>query len=334
MPVVHHRTVSVDGLEVFYREAGPRAAPVLLLLHGYPTSSHMFRHLVPALADRYRVIAPDHIGFGRSSAPTVEEFGYTFDALADVTAAFLRAVEVTRYTVYVQDYGAPIAWRLALASPEAIEGVISQNGNAYEDGFVPEFWGPVWAHGAAPSAATEEALRPALGRAAIEWQYTHGVPDVTTVAPEAWEHDIALMARPGVDRAQLALFADYTTNRPLYPLVHDWLRTSGVPVLAVWGKNDEIFGPAGATAFRDDVPSARIELLDGGHFLLESHLDDVVQIIRDWLSAHAEPHRIVAQGVAGVAGHGTSLMVKTPSCLGLLGMSTGRDVMRGGWRRT
>lgn len=285
MTTVHHRTVSVGGLEVFYREAGPHDAPVLLLLHGYPTSSHMFRHLIPALADRFRVIAPDHIGFGRSSAPSVDEFAYTFDSLAEVTSAFLEAVGVHRYTVYVQDYGAPIAWRLALADPASVQGVISQNGNAYEEGFVPEFWDPIWAYGAdTSSASAEEALRPALGREAIEWQYTHGVPDVSTVAPDAWEHDIALMARPGVDRAQLALFADYASNRDLYPKVHQWLRSSGTPVLAVWGKNDEIFGPDGATAFLRDVPEARIELLDGGHFLLESHLDEVVRVIRDWLA--------------------------------------------------
>lgn len=285
MVVVHHRTVPVNDLTVFYRDAGPRDAPVLLLLHGYPTSSHMFRHLIPALADQYRVIAPDHIGFGRSSAPSADDFAYTFDALAEVTTAFLESLGVTRYTVYVQDYGAPIAWRLALADPTAIEGVISQNGNAYDEGFVPEFWEPIWAYGADPSASNAEALRPALEREAIEWQYTHGVPDVTTVAPDAWEHDIALMARPGIDRAQLALFADYASNRLLYPRVHDWLRTHDAPVLAVWGKNDEIFGPAGATAFRRDAPKARIELLDGGHFLLESHLADVVEIIRDWRAA-------------------------------------------------
>lgn len=285
MTTVHHRTVSVGGLEVFYREAGPLDAPVLLLLHGYPTSSHMFRHLIPALADRFRVIAPDHIGFGRSSTPSVDEFAYTFDSLAEVTSAFLEAVGVHRYTVYVQDYGAPIAWRLALADPASVQGVISQNGNAYEEGFVPEFWDPIWAYGEdTSSASAEEALRPALGREAIEWQYTHGVPDVSTVAPDAWEHDIALMARPGVDRAQLALFADYASNRDLYPKVHQWLRSSGTPVLAVWGKNDEIFGPDGATAFLRDVPEARIELLDGGHFLLESHLDEVVRVIRDWLA--------------------------------------------------
>ncbi len=282
MPTVHHRTVSVDGLEVFYREAGDEDAPVLLLLHGYPTSSHMFRHLIPVLAGEYRVIAPDHIGFGRSSAPSAEDFDYTFDSLAGITQRFLEIVGVTKYTVFVHDYGAPIAWRLALANPTAIEGVISQNGNAHEDGFVPAFWEPIWAYAADRSDEAEAALRPALGREAVEWQYTHGVPDPSTVDPDAWEHDIALLARPGVDRAQLNLFGDYATNRELYPAVHEWLRESQVPVLAVWGKNDEIFAAAGAEAFRRDASSARVELMDGGHFLLESHLDDVVRVIREW----------------------------------------------------
>ncbi|MEU6610420.1 alpha/beta hydrolase [Streptomyces shenzhenensis] len=282
MAKVHHRTVAVGGHEIFYREAGPRDAPVLLLLHGYPTSSHMFRHLIPALADRYHVIAPDHIGFGRSSAPSVDEFDYTFDALAAITRGFLDVMGVTRFTVYTQDYGAPIAWRLALGAPHEIEGVISQNGNAYEDGFVPDFWAPIWAYGEDPSPGNEAALRPALGREAVEWQYLHGVPDPSTIDPDAWEHDLALLARPGNDLAQLALFRDYRSNRVLYPRLHEWLRDSQVPVLAVWGRNDEIFGPRGAEAFCRDAPDARIELLDGGHFLLESHLDEVVGHIRDW----------------------------------------------------
>lgn len=280
MAAVHHRTVEVDGLTVFYREAGPADAPVLLLLHGYPTSSHMFRHLIPALAGPYRVIAPDHIGFGRSSAPDADAFTYTFDALTEVTRGFLAALDIDRYALYVQDYGAPIGWRLALAAPEAVTGVVSQNGNAYEDGFVPEFWAPVWAYGADPGPENEARLRPALEREAVQWQYTHGVPDPSLIAPDAWEHDLALLARPGVDRAQLALFADYRTNRAIYPAVHRWLRSSGVPLLAVWGRNDEIFGPAGAEAFRRDAPDAEITLVDGGHFLLESHLETVAEAVR------------------------------------------------------
>jgi pimeloyl-ACP methyl ester carboxylesterase len=242
----------------------------------------MFRHLIPALADRYRVIAPDHIGFGRSSAPSVDEFDYTFDSLAQVTRAFLGAVGVTRFTMYVQDYGAPIGWRLALADPQSVEGVISQNGNAHEEGFVRELWEPIWAYGADRSAENEAALRPALEREAVQWQYTHGVADETTIDPDAWEHDLALLTRPGVDRAQLHLFGDYAANRDLYPAVHEWLRAAQPPVLAVWGRNDEIFAAAGADAFRRDVPGARVELLDGGHFLLESDLDEVVRIIREW----------------------------------------------------
>ncbi|WP_209560027.1 alpha/beta fold hydrolase [Frigoribacterium sp. PvP032] len=284
MVAVHHRTVSVDGLDVFYREAGPVDAPVLLLLHGYPSSSHMFRHLIPALADRYRVVAPDHIGFGRSSAPSADEFEYTFAALAEVTARFLATLGIERYTVYVQDYGAPIGWRLALADPSAVTGVISQNGNAYEEGFVPSFWDGIWADAAERTDETRDALRPALGREAVEWQYTHGVPAPSTVDPDAWEHDLALLARPGQGDVQLDLFRDYATNRELYPAVHDWLRTSGVPVLAVWGRNDEIFAAAGARAFERDAPGARVELVDGGHFLLESHLDEVVDTIRAWLA--------------------------------------------------
>lgn len=282
MTEVHHKTVTVQGLDVFYREAGSADAPVLLLLHGYPTSSHMFRHLIPLLAERYRVIAPDHIGFGRSSAPSIIDFEYTFDALAGVTRGFLDAIGVTRFTVFTHDYGAPIAWRLALAAPDSVVGVISQNGNAYEEGFVPEFWAPIWAYGQEQTPENEALLRPAIGREAVEWQYLHGVPDPSLVDPDAWEHDIALLSRPGNDLAQLALFADYTTNRALYPLFHEWLRTSQVPVLAIWGRNDQIFGPAGAEAFLQDAPHARIELVDGGHFILESHLDEVAGAILEW----------------------------------------------------
>lgn len=281
---VHHRTVSIDGLDVFWREAGRADAPVLLLLHGYPASSHMFRHLIPALADRYRLVAPDHIGFGRSSTPSVADFEYTFDNLTAVTRRFLETIGVKQYTIYVQDYGAPIGWRLALADPSAVEGVISQNGNAYEEGFVPAFWDPIWADAAGRSVETQEALLPALGRDAVEWQYTHGVPDPSLVDPDAWEHDLSLLSREGQDRLQLSLFRDYASNRRIYPAVHEWLRSSQVPVLAIWGKNDEIFAAAGAEAFRRDAPNAQIELVDGGHFLLESDLELVVDAIREWRS--------------------------------------------------
>lgn len=282
MVTVHHNTVSVEGLSVFWREAGPATAPVILLLHGYPTSSHMFRHLIPKLAERYRVIAPDHIGFGRSSAPSVDNFDYTFDALTGMTQRFLEAIDVGKYTMYVQDYGAPIGWRLALADPAAVEGLISQNGNAYEEGFVPTFWDPIWADADERTAERRDALRPALGRDAVQWQYLHGVPDPSTIDPDAWEHDLSLLARPGQDLVQLSLFRDYATNRLLYPAVHEWLRSSKVPVLAIWGRNDEIFASAGAEAFSRDAPHAQIELVDGGHFLLESDLDHVASTITTW----------------------------------------------------
>src|SRR3569833_74175 len=279
--LVHHRYATVQGRRLFYREAGPADAPVVVLLHGYPTSSFMFRGLLPALADRYHVIAPDHLGFGLSDAPPAGEFDYTFDALADLTAGLLDRLGVTRYAVYVQDYGAPIGWRLALAAPEAITAIVTQNGNGYEAGIVPEFWETVWAYHRDP--ADESGIRTALTQEAVRWQYLTGVPDETLVSPDTWHHDVALLSRPGNDEIQLALFRDYATNPPLYPALHDYLRAHRPPVLAVWGRNDEIFGPAGALAFADDVPDAEVHLLDGGHFLLESAGDEAAGLIRDFL---------------------------------------------------
>lgn len=284
MVEVRHRTTVVDGHRLAYREAGPADAPVLVLLHGYPTSSRMFRHLIPALADRYHVVAPDHLGFGRSDAPPAEEFTYTFDALADLTRGLLAQLGVTRYAIYVQDYGAPIGWRLALRDPSAITAIISQNGNAYDDGFVPDFWAPVRAYGAAPGPDTEGPVRGALRLEAIRWQYLHGVADPELVDPDTWAQDHAEISRPGQERLQLALFADYRTNPPLYPALHAYFRASGVPLLAVWGAEDEIFGPDGARAFARDLPDAEIHLVEGGgHFLLESHLDLVAGYVRGFL---------------------------------------------------
>jgi pimeloyl-ACP methyl ester carboxylesterase len=279
--LVHHRYATVQGRRLFYREAGPADAPVLVLLHGYPTSSFMFRGLIPALADRYHVIAPDHLGFGLSDAPPAEEFDYTFDALAELTAGLLDQLGVTRYAVYVQDYGAPIGWRLALADPKAITAIVTQNGNGYEAGFVPEFWETVWAYHRDPG--DESGIRTALTLEAVRWQYLTGVPDESLVSPDTWHHDVALLSRPGNDKIQLALFRDYATNPPLYPALHEYLRTHRPPVLAVWGRGDEIFAPAGARAFADDVPDAEVHLLDGGHFLLESAGDEVAELIRDFL---------------------------------------------------
>ncbi|RPF21345.1 alpha/beta fold hydrolase [Myceligenerans xiligouense] len=284
MVAIHHRFAEVEGRRIFYREAGPADAPTVVLLHGYPTSSHMFRTLIPALAEKYHVVAPDHLGFGLSDAPGVDEFDYSFDALARITSTLLAQLGLTRYAIYVQDYGAPIGWRLALENPSAITAIISQNGNAYDEGFVEDFWKDVWAWGADQNDETESAIRFALTREAIRWQYLHGVPDPTLVDPETWEHDLALVSRPGNDLVQLELFRDYSTNPPLYPAVQEYFRTSQVPLLAVWGEHDEIFGPEGAKAFARDLPDARIELLPGGHFLLESHLDDVTARIRDFLA--------------------------------------------------
>ncbi|MER5885873.1 alpha/beta hydrolase [Streptomyces sp. NPDC001941] len=283
MSSVHHRTATVEGREIFYREAGPADAPVIVLLHGFPTSSFMFRDLIPLLADKYHVIAPDHLGFGFSDAPRADEFTYTFDALADLTSALLDQLDVVRYALYVQDYGAPIGWRLALRHPERITAVVTQNGNGYEEGFVESFWKDVWAYGADPGPATEPAVRVALDIDAIRWQYLHGVADPSLVSPDTWEHDFALVSREGNAEIQLALFRDYQNNRPLYPRLHEFLRSSQVPVLAVWGANDQIFQPAGAEAFARDAKDAEVHLVDGGHFLLESHLDVVAGHLRGFL---------------------------------------------------
>jgi pimeloyl-ACP methyl ester carboxylesterase len=283
MPVVHHRYATVDGHRLFYRKAGDAGAPALVLLHGFPTSSHMFRDLVPALADRYHVIAPDHLGFGLSDAPPVDEFDYTFDALTDLTAALLRSLGVQRYAIYVQDYGAPIGWRLALREPSAITAIISQSGNAYDAGFVESFWKVVQAYQREQTPDTEAPIRQFLTLEATRWQYVTGVPDETLVNPESWHHDYALISRPGNDLVQLKLLRDYATNVPMYPRVQEYFRASGVPLLAVWGRGDEIFGPGGAEAFAVDLPDADIHLLDGGHFLLESALDQVTELIRNFL---------------------------------------------------
>lgn len=285
---VHHRYATVDGHRLFYREAGPQNAPRLVLLHGFPTSSFMFRDLIPRLADAYHVVAPDHLGFGLSDAPSAEEFEYTFDALTDLTEGLLDQLGVTRYAIYVQDYGAPIGWRLALRSPHAITAIVTQNGNGYDEGFIESFWTTVWDYQRDQTPDTEAAIRTALTLDGIRWQYLTGVSDESLVSPDAWIHDAALVSRPGNDQIQLALFRDYATNAPMYPALHDYLRTSKVPVLAVWGEGDPIFGPDGARAFGKDASDAEIHLLDGGHFLLETAGVQVADLIRGFL------HRINA----------------------------------------
>ncbi|MFG2140160.1 alpha/beta fold hydrolase [Streptomyces sp. NPDC048650] len=280
---VHHRTATVNDLEVFYREAGDPKSPAVLLLHGFPTSSHMFRHLIPALADRYHVIAPDHIGFGQSAMPALQDFPYTFDALTDVTSGLLQHLGIDRFAMYVQDYGAPIGWRLALQAPDRVTAIITQSGNAYEEGFVKPFWDGVFAYAQAPGPDTEAPMRGALTPEITRWQYVNGVADTSLVSPDNWVHDQALLDRPGNDEIQLRLFRDYPTNVDLYPRVHQYFRDSQVPLLAVWGANDEIFGPDGARAFTQDLPHAEIHLLESGHFALESHLETITEHMSDFL---------------------------------------------------
>ncbi|OPF83080.1 alpha/beta hydrolase [Streptomyces antioxidans] len=286
MSQVHHRFADIQGRRLFYREAGPADAPALVLLHGFPTSSFMFRELIPRLADRHRLIAPDHLGFGFSDAPGVDEFDYTFDALTDLTAGLLDHLGLDRYALYVQDYGAPIGWRLALRAPEAVTAIVTQNGNAYDEGFVEDFWRPVWAYQADQGPANEEAVRQALSLDLIKWQYVTGAPDESLVSPDTWHHDFQQVSRPGNDLVQLELFRDYATNSPLYPRVHEYFRAHQPPLLAVWGRDDPIFGPDGARAFARDNPKAEVHLQDGGHFLLETGLDEVVPLIRTFLGTH------------------------------------------------
>jgi len=284
MAAVHHRYRTVDGQRLFFRQAGDPEAPAVVLLHGFPTSSYMFRHLLPLLADRYHVIAPDHLGFGLSDAPTVEDFDYTFDALTALTAGLLATLGVDRYAMYVQDYGAPIGWRLALGDPAAITAIITQNGNGYDAGFVEDFWKTVRAYQVAQTPENEAAVRQFFTLEATRWQYLTGVADETVVDPESWWHDYTLLSRPGNDQVQLKLLLDYATNAPLYPRLHEYFRASQVPLLAVWGRGDQIFGPAGGQAFAADLPDAQIHLLAGGHFLLESALTEVTALIRAFLA--------------------------------------------------
>ncbi|WP_314620327.1 alpha/beta fold hydrolase [Streptomyces stackebrandtii] len=281
----HHRTATVRGHEISYREAGPADAPVLLLLHGFPTSSRMFRDLIPLLADRYRLIAPDHLGFGRSDAPSAADFDYTFAELAALTAEFTETLGLDRYALYIQDYGSPIGLRLALAHPERVTAIISQNGNAYDEGLGAEAWAPVLALIENRTPETEEPVRGIRSLDGIRWQYETGVPAEfrDLLDPDSWHHDAALMAREGQDEIQLGLIADYGSNFALYPAFQEYFRTSRVPLLAVWGEGDQVFVPAGAEAFRRDLPDAEIHLLPTGHFALETHAPQIAELIGDFL---------------------------------------------------
>lgn len=279
---VRYRTVTLDGVEVFYREAGPKDAPVLLLLHGFPTSSHMFRNLIPALADRYRVVAPDYPGFGQSAAPQRGTFDYTFDRYATLVEKLTEHLGLQRYALYVMDYGAPVGFRLATRHPERVTAFIVQNGNAYDEGLAG-FWDPIKAYWKDPSPANREALRWLTSSKATKWQYTNGVPDTSLVSPDAWTHDQALLDRPGNADIQLDLFYDYRTNPPLYPRWQEYFRSQRPPTLVLWGKNDEIFVAAGAAPYLRDNPKAEIHLLETGHFALETHGQQMAELIRDFL---------------------------------------------------
>jgi pimeloyl-ACP methyl ester carboxylesterase len=286
MPTVHHRYAVVDGHQIFYREAGPTDRPTLVLLHGFPTSSSMFRHLIPRLADRWHLIAPDHLGFGLSDTPPAGEFAYSFDSLAGLTETLLAQLGIGRFGLFVHDYGASIGWRLALRSPDAVTAIVSQNGNAYDEGLQPEYFTAAREYAQLRTPRTEAAVREALTLELTRWQYLTGVADVSLVDPNTWIHDHDLMSRPGNDLVQLALLSDYATTPLLHSEVHEYFRERQVPLLAVWGKGDPILGPAGALAFATDLPDAEVHLLDGGHFLLESALDDVVPLVRAFLVKH------------------------------------------------
>ena len=277
-----YRTADVDGFRVFYREAGTRGAPKLLLLHGFPSAGHMFRDLIPLLSDKFHIVAPDLPGFGQSDMPPRETFRYTFDNVARVIERLTEVIGFDRFAVYVFDYGAPTGFRLALRHPERITAIISQNGNAYEDG-LSDNWTPLKTYWQDPSPVNRDALRALLTPEATRWQYTHGVPDATTVAPDGQNLDNFYLARPGSDDVQLDLFADYRSNVALYPSFQDYFRTHKPPFLAVWGKNDPFFIPPGAEAFRRDNPNAVVQFFDTGHFALETHAREIAESIRAFL---------------------------------------------------
>ena len=274
------RKVDVGGFSIFYREAGPRDAPVLLLLHGFPSASHMFRDLIPLLSDRFRVIAPDLPGFGQSHLPERTKFNYTFDNIAGVIDRFTEVIGLGRFAIYIFDYGAPTGFRLAMRHPERITAIISQNGNAYLEG-LSEGWNPIRAYWQEPSEANRAALRAFLTPETTYWQYTHGVADTSAVSPDGYSLDNFYLARPGADEVQLDLFGDYKSNVALYPEFQAYFRKHKPPLLAIWGKNDPFFLPSGAEAFKRDIPGAVVRFFDTGHFALETHAAEITPAIRD-----------------------------------------------------
>jgi len=290
VPRTFVRRVEADDVSVFYREPGKGDAPVVLLLHGFPTSSFQFRELIPRLADRYRIIAPDYPGFGFTEVPDQRRYKYSFDALANTMLTFTDVLQLKRYALYVFDYGAPIGFRLAMARPERITAIVSQNGNAYEEG-LGDAWGPIRTYWAEPTAENREIIRKnILTLEGTRWQYTHGVTDPENVPPESYTLDTTLLERPGNKDIQLDLFLDYATNVKLYPKFQEYFCNAKPPLLAIWGKNDPFFVPPGAKAFRKDLPDAKVQFLDTGHFALETHVEEIALAMRAFLA------KAVAQG--------------------------------------
>lgn len=281
-----YRTVEIKDLSIFYREAGPQDAPTLLLLHGFPTSSHMFRELIPTLAEKYHVVAPDYPGFGYSSAPSVEDFEYTFANLTNVVEDFTEKLKLKKYSLYMMDYGAPIGFRLAVRHPERVQALIIQNGNAYQEGIDNDFWKPIKAYWKNPTKEQADKLRSLLSLEATKWQYTHGVRNIETISPDTWHHVQPLLDRPGNQEIQLALFYSYGSNPPLYPKWQAYLREYQPPTLIAWGKNDAIFPEAGAHPYKRDLKHVDFHILDTGHFALEEDGPTISRLMRAFLAKH------------------------------------------------
>jgi pimeloyl-ACP methyl ester carboxylesterase len=286
MSMVRYHTANVDGLKVFYREAGRAAAPPLLLLHGFPTSGHMFRNLIPLLDDRFRIVAPDLPGFGQSDMPPHDAFPYTFAKLAEVIGRFTEVLNLKRFSVYIFDYGAPVGLRIAIKHPDRITAIISQNGNAYEEG-LSDGWNPIRTYWREPTKVNRDTLRSFLSPETTLWQYTHGVTDPSLVSPDGYSLDDFYMERPGAHEAQLDLFLDYASNVALYPQFQSYFRDRQPPLLAVWGRNDPFFLPAGAEAYKRDIRNAEVRFFDTGHFALETHCAEIAAAIRDFVARTA-----------------------------------------------
>jgi pimeloyl-ACP methyl ester carboxylesterase len=291
LPATSVHRVEADGIRIFYRVAGDPSAPVVLLLHGFPTSSFMFRELIPRLADGYRVIAPDLPGFGFTEVPAERRYTYSFDRLAGTLNAFTQALKIRRFAMYVFDYGAPTGFRLAMAHPDRVTAIVSQNGNAYEDG-LGDAWGPIRKYWAEPTPENREVLnKNILTLEGIRWQYTQGVSDPDSVPPESYILDAALLERPGNKDIQLDLFLDYASNIKLYPAFQDYFRKAAPPLLAIWGKNDPFFIPAGAEAFQKDIPDARVQFLDTGHFATATHVVEIAAAMKEFFEASGVSRR-------------------------------------------